>query len=83
MIDVTPPRNQGESLQNVIVGAFGLTGAIVLGAIVSGLALSGVWIAWRRWHRTYDTDAPPSLGPIPIDPSSTSGSSHPPSSQDQ
>ena len=86
MIDVSRPPAERESLPNVIVGAFGLTGAIVLGAIVSGVALSSVWIAWRRWRRTYDVDAPPSLGSVALDPGgleSDGSATRPPSSPDQ
>jgi hypothetical protein len=65
-IEVQPAKPEQENLGNVIVGAFGLTGALVLGAVLSGTVLAGLWIVWRKWRRTYETDAPPTLGKTPL-----------------
>lgn len=81
MVQVAPPPAEGQDFKNVIVGSFGLTGAIVLGAVLSGSVLAGLWILWRKWRRTYDADAPPTLGPVPL--SSSSTTTRPPSSPDQ
>jgi hypothetical protein len=66
-----------EDLKQVIVGALGVTGALVLAAVVSGAALGSLWILWRKWRRTYDADAPPSLGSVPISPEPTRPRSDP------
>lgn len=77
MVQVSQPPPDSASVKDVIVGALGLTGALVLAAVVSGAVLGGLWIFWRKWRRTYDNDAPPSLGSVPISPT------RPPSSRDQ
>ncbi len=66
MIQIAPAKPERENFQQVIVGAFGLTGALVLAAVVSGVALAGLWILVRKWRRTYDYDAPPSLGSVEL-----------------
>ncbi len=79
MVQIDRPQER-ETLKDVIVGSFGLTGALVLAALVSGTTLAAIWILWRKWRRTYEHDAPPSLGPVPLGPDSPT---RPPSSQDQ
>lgn len=81
MVQVSPPAPPREDLRGVLVGAFGLTGALVLAAVVSGAVLASVWIVWRNWRRTFDSDAPPSLGSMPLSPDRPT--TRPPSSQDQ
>ena len=66
IVQVQPKDTQKHQLGDVIVGSFGLTGALVLGAIVAGLLLATLWIVWRKLRRTYDTDAPPSIGSVPL-----------------
>ena len=68
MVQIDRPAPARETVKDVIVGSFGLTGALVLAAILCGGVLAGIWILWRRWRRTYERDAPPSLGSVPIDP---------------
>ncbi len=76
IVQVAPPAPERENVKNVIVGAFVLTGALVLAAVVSGATLAAVWILIRKWRRTYESDAPPSLGSAPLGPT-------PPSSDDR
>jgi hypothetical protein len=66
IVQVAPQETPKQALGDVIVGAFGLTGALVLGALVAGALVASVWILWRKFRRPYDTDAPPSLGSVPI-----------------
>ena len=77
MVQVSRPEPERENLKDVIVGSFGLTAALVLTAVIAGGVLAGCWIGWRKWRRTYDYDAPPSLGSVPLAPK------RPPSSPDQ
>ena len=66
IVKVQPSDTPQHQLGDVIVGAFGLTGALILAAVVSGTLLGGLWILWRKARRTFDTDAPPSIGSVPI-----------------
>lgn len=80
MVQVSPPAPERENIKDVIVGAFGLTGALVLAAVASGAVLGGLWILWSKWRRAHVDDAPPTLGSVPIAPEPFK---RPPSSQDQ
>lgn len=66
MVKVQPTDSAKHQLGDIIVGSFGLTGALVLAAVLSGTLLAGLWILWRKSRRTFDTDAPPSIGSVPI-----------------
>jgi hypothetical protein len=73
IVKVQPTDTAKHQLGDVIVGSFGLTGALVLAAIVSGALLAGLWILWRKARRTFETDAPPSIGSVPLGSGSRSG----------
>jgi len=67
MVKVQPAAdNTARQFADVIVGSLGLTGALVLAAVVSGTLLAGLWILWRKLRPTFDTDAPPSIGSVPL-----------------
>ena len=68
IVQVQPKDTVKHQFGDMIVGAFGLTGALVLAAVLSGLLLASLWILWRKARRTFDTDAPPSLGSVPLGP---------------
>jgi hypothetical protein len=78
-----PAPNEAQQLGKVIVGSFGLTGMLVVGALVTGALVASAWILWRRWRRTYDVDAPPSIGPMPLGGAARETSARPPSSPDR
>lgn len=66
IVKVQPTDSTKHQLGDVIVGSIGLTGAMVLAAVVSGTLLAALWILWRKARRTFDTDAPPTIGSVPI-----------------
>ncbi len=66
IVQVQPTDTPKHQLGDIIVGSFGLTGALVLTAVLSGTLLAGLWIVWRKSRRTFDTEAPPSLGSVPL-----------------
>ena len=73
IVKVQPSDTAKHQLGDVIVGSFGLTGALILGAVVSGTLLAGLWIVWRKSRRTFETDAPPSIGSVPLGSRSQTG----------
>jgi hypothetical protein len=66
IVKVQPTDTTSHQLGDIIAGSFGLTGALVLAALVAGALLGGLWILWRKAKRTFDTEAPPSIGPVPL-----------------
>jgi hypothetical protein len=46
---IQPAHDATTGLRDVLVGAFGLTGVIVLFAIVAGVILAGLMFFVRRW----------------------------------
>ena len=66
IVKVQPADTAKHQLGDIIVGSFGLTGALVLAAVLSGTLLAGLWILWRKSRRTFDTDAPPTIGSVPL-----------------
>lgn len=66
IVNVQPQDSAKHQFGDVIAGSIGLTGALVLAAVGSGTLLAGLWILWRKARRTFDTDAPPSIGSVAI-----------------
>ncbi|MEK6630574.1 MAG: hypothetical protein AABY89_07555 [Acidobacteriota bacterium] len=50
IIKVVAPPTPEVSVVDVLVGALGLTGVLVLGSLVLGLAVGGVLIVYKRWR---------------------------------
>ena len=55
------------TLADVIFGSFGLVGALVLTALVSGGVLSLLFLAWNRRHPP-ESDHMPPVSPLIADP---------------
>lgn len=50
IIKIIDPPSDIESLGDVLLGALGITGVIVLAALVTGLLLAGVMFLVRRYQ---------------------------------
>lgn len=66
IVQVQPADTPKHQLGDVIVGSLGLTGAMAVAAVMAGILLGSLWILRRKTRRTFDTDAPPSLGSVPL-----------------
>jgi len=47
---ISPPKDETglSQLADVLIGSLGLTGAIVLSAVLLGALMAGVMLLWRR-----------------------------------
>jgi len=47
---ISPPKDDSglSQLAGVLIGSLGLTGAIVLGALLLGTVMAGLMLLWRR-----------------------------------
>jgi hypothetical protein len=47
---ISPPKDESglSQLADVLIGSLGLTGAIVLSAVLLGAVMAGVMLLWRR-----------------------------------
>jgi hypothetical protein len=47
---ISPPKDESglSQLADVLIGSLGLTGAIVLSALLLGALMAGVMLLWRR-----------------------------------
>jgi hypothetical protein len=58
MVHVVEKPIEGTTVADVLLGAIGLTGVVVLAAIVLGLALGGVIVLYKRHAERRRTDGP-------------------------
>jgi hypothetical protein len=58
IVTLLPKETEGTSWGDVIVGAFGLTGALVLLAVVLGAAMAFVLVQWNKRHRPEEDHMP-------------------------
>jgi hypothetical protein len=51
---ISPPKDESglSQLADVLIGSLGLTGAIVLGAMLLGAVMAALMFLWRRWQST-------------------------------
>jgi hypothetical protein len=47
---ISPPKDESglSQLADVLIGSLGLTGAIILGAMLLGGVMAGLMLLWRR-----------------------------------
>ena len=50
IIKIVPPPTREIGVLDVLVGALGLTGVIVVGSLVSGCVLGAIIIGFKRWR---------------------------------
>lgn len=62
VIPVPPPSHQ-TSLADVVLGAMGLTGVLVVASILLGAGLAFVLMMWHRRHPP-EADRLPSISPL-------------------
>jgi hypothetical protein len=58
MVSVVEQPVEGTSVADFLLGAIGLTGVLVLLAIVLGLVLGGLIVAYKRFKDRGRTDGP-------------------------
>ena len=63
IVKLVEPKKDPTGIADVIIGAIGLTGAIVLLAVLLGAVMAVVMFWLRARARASATDAPPSLHP--------------------
>jgi len=49
IVKIVEPPHDPTGIAAVLVGALGLTGVIVLGAVLLGIAFAGALFLYRRW----------------------------------
>ncbi len=59
IITLVPKATDDTSWGDVIVGAFGLTGALLLIAVVLGVVMALVLVRWNKRHRPEEDHMPP------------------------
>jgi hypothetical protein len=62
IITLVPKPSDEMSFGDVILGAFGLTGALVVIALVLGAVMALVRVRWNRRHRPEENHMPPITG---------------------
>lgn len=56
-INIDPPPSDIEGLGEVLLGALGITGAIVVAALICGLVFAGIIYGVRKFHAGRDDSA--------------------------
>ena len=53
-----PEATHDVGVADVLIGSFGLVGALTLLAVVTGVLVGAVFILYRRWQDKHATDLP-------------------------
>jgi len=59
VVEIIQPPAPQTTIKDVFVGAFGLTGLLVLGALVCGAVLAFVFVQWHKKHPAEADHLPP------------------------
>ena len=59
IVKVVPPPSQEVGVLDVLVGALGLTGVLVIGSMLLGCVLGAAIIGFKRWQVRRHGDASP------------------------
>jgi hypothetical protein len=65
VVPIPAPTHQA-SFADVVLGAVGLTGALVLASLVLAVIFAGVLVFWHRRHRPEQERMPP-VSPLVVD----------------
>ena len=68
MVRVVQPTVEETSVADVLIGSIGLTGLLVLVAIVLGAVLGGVLIGAKKLRAKYNPDAVPDAEALRVTP---------------
>ncbi len=66
VVPIPAPTHQA-SFGDVVLGALGLTGALVIASLVMAVVFAGVLVIWHRRHRPEESRMPP-ISPLVVDP---------------
>ncbi|HTH01494.1 MAG TPA: hypothetical protein VL882_14590 [Vicinamibacterales bacterium] len=66
IVHVVQPATESTTVSDVLIGAFGLTGLLVLLAVLLGLVLGGILIGIKVVRRRMNIEPPPDAGIIHI-----------------
>lgn len=56
LVDTPSPQT---TFADVLIAAFGVTGVLVLIAVVLGAVLAFILVKWHQWHRPEEDHLPP------------------------
>lgn len=58
IIRVVEQPSKEISVADILMGSVGITGMFLLGALLLGFVLGGLFILFRRWRESHDESAP-------------------------
>ena len=71
IVQVTEQPVESTSIADVVIGALGLTGVLVLAAIVLGALLGGLLIAFKKLRARYNLEPVPDSEALRVTPNGT------------
>jgi hypothetical protein len=71
IVSVVEQPAQGTTVADVLIGALGLTGALLLAAVLLGLALGGILIGIKLLRARYNLEPVPDSEALRVTPTNT------------